>query len=698
MYHPLQTVEEIAIQYVKGIGEVRAKKLKDIGISTVKDLLNFVPRRYLDRTTILPMNRLIKGQQTTVVGRIIRKEKIFGKKTRLIVTISDGTGKISAVWFNQIDFFLKLFCLGEEVSFSGKVSFYRSWQMIHPEYDVIEAHAEQLHTGKIISLYPGSQQLKGSGLTSRSFRKIIYFALEKYSHFISENIPEYLVNRYKLLDRKLSYHQIHFPRELQQLEQPLRRFKYEELFFIQIMMALRYNFNHSPNQGIKMPAQGKQIRRVLKRLPFKLTSAQHRVLEEIYKDLKSGKPMNRLLQGDVGSGKTIVALITSLIAVENNYQVALMAPTEILAEQHYFNIKKLLSGISINLNILIGSLKPSVKSEIHSEIRKGNIDFIIGTQALVQGTVNFKRLGLVIIDEQHRFGVLQRGELMNKGWHPHVLVMTATPIPRTLAMTLYGDLDVSVIDEIPPGRLPVKTVWRKEKKKAEIYEFIRKKIKDGEQAYIVYPLVEESEKMDLKAATESFDYLQKEIFAEYRLALLHGRKKSEEKEDTMRQFAAGLIQILVSTTVIEVGVDVPNATVLLIEHAERFGLNQLHQLRGRIGRGEKKSFCILSTPEKISDIAKYRIQILVQNLDGFKISEEDLWLRGSGEFFGIRQHGLPDLHFADLIKDQKIIEIARKDAFEIINKDPQLRLSEHQNLRNYFQKYYLEKFKLVEIS
>ena len=698
MAHPRKTIDDIDVQFVKGVGETRAKQLKKYGIFTVQDLLNHIPRRYLDRSTITRINQVSKDEDATIVGQVVKVKLIPRPRRRLIVTIYDKTGLMDAVWFNQADFFAKIFKQDQEVALSGKVGFYRGWQMVHPDFDIIDEAKDQLHTGQIISLYPGTQDLRRIGLSSHGFRRIIYNALDKYGKDIDENLPANLLQEYKLLSRQQAYRLVHFPENMAQLQQPMRRLKYEELFYLQILMALRHYQQQSPVQGIQMTTSGEIIRKVLDQLPFDLTKAQRRVLREIYNDLRSGHPMNRLLQGDVGSGKTLVAMITALIAIENGYQVALMAPTEILAEQHFLNIQDMLADTHTSLRLLIGSLKKKVKDQVHQELKEEKIDLVIGTHALVQEKVEFRNLGLVIIDEQHRFGVLQRGELIGKGWHPHVLVMTATPIPRTLAMTFYGDLDSSVIDEMPPGRKPVVTVWRQENKLKEIYQFIRDKVKSGEQAYIVYPLVEESEKIDLKAATESYHHLQKNVFPEFRLSLLHGRMRSEEKENGMRKFKSGEIRILVSTTVIEVGVDIPNATILLVEHAERFGLNQLHQLRGRIGRGPKKSYCILITPGDINEEARQRIRMMEKTTDGFKIADEDLRLRGSGEFFGTRQHGMPDLQFADLVDDQKIIQTARKDAFAIIDRDPQLRFPENETIREYFQKHFVEKFKLIKIS
>ncbi len=692
------TIDKIEAQYVKGVGSARAAQLKNIDIESVEDLLNYVPRRYLDRSTITKISQISLNSETTIVGKVVKVRKVPRPHQRLIVSIYDQTGLLDAVWFNQVDYFSKVFEVDQEVAFSGKIGFYKGWQIVHPDFDIIEESKEQLHTGQIIPLYPSSEQLRSSGLSSRGFRRIIHNALEKYGALISENLPDFLTEKYKLLPRPETYRQIHFPKKMEEISQPLRRLKYEELFYLQLLMALRHYAQKSALQGIPMTTSGETIKKVYRKMPYDLTNAQRRVLKEIYKDLKSGHPMNRLLQGDVGSGKTIVALITALIAIENGYQVALMAPTEILAEQHYFNIGDLLKDIPISVELLIGALKNKQKTMIHGDLKSGKIDLIIGTHALLQETVEFKKLGLVIIDEQHRFGVLQRGELIGKGANPHVLVMTATPIPRTLAMTFYGDLDTSIIDEMPPGREPITTAWRKEIKLKQVYTFIRERVAAGERVYVVYPLVEESEKMDLKAATESYELLQSKIFPEFRVSLIHGRMKAGEKEAAMSKFKNGEIQILVSTTVIEVGVDVPEATIMLIEHAERFGLCQLHQLRGRIGRGTKKSYCILITSGEVNEVAQQRLKMMEKTNDGFLIAEEDLRLRGSGEFFGTRQHGLPDLKYSDLVKDIKIIQTARKDAFAIIGQDPQLRLKQHHIIREYFQTNYREKYQLIQIS
>ncbi len=692
-----QTIDAIGVQYVKGMGQKRAEAFQKVGVQTVEDLLEYLPRRYLDRSTILPIAQIQLDQETTVIGEVISKEIIRRGKRRLIVRIYDRSGVLEGVWFNQVDVFNRIFEVGQTVAFSGKVGRYRHWQMVHPDFDILSGKKEPLHTSQVIPIYPGTEGLKKVGLNSYAIRRIIRNALEQYRDRIPETLPEHLRHKYQLITRAEAYRAIHFPNTMNEIDEALRRFKYEEIFYVQLLMALLHRQHHQEAAGIRFNIDNAFLSRVVKKLPFELTGAQRRVLREIYQDVTSGKTMNRLVQGDVGSGKTIVAVLTMLMAFTAGFQAAMMAPTEILAQQHYLNLVELLDPFDVRIALLIGSLPAKQKQRIQQQIATGNIDLVIGTHALIQEEVQFQRLGLVVIDEQHRFGVLQRGNLIAKGQRPHVLVMTATPIPRTLALTLYGDLDVSVIDELPPGRQTIITAWRTESRLPKILDFIEERIHAGDQAYIVYPLIEESEKMDLKAAKEAHQFFQKR-FPEFNIGLLHGRMSMKEKEQVMHAFKQGELHILVSTTVIEVGVDVPNATIMLIEHAERFGLSQLHQLRGRIGRGSKKSYCILVTPENINDVARQRMRVLEETTDGFKIAEEDLRLRGSGEFFGTRQHGLSDFKYIDLVRDARLIQAARDDAFALLKRDPHLRLPEHAPLRTHFLRRYADKFELASIA
>ena len=691
---PMQTPAE----YLKSVGPVRAEALRTVGIETLADVLEFVPRRYLDRSDVRRINDITEDETVTVIGEITTKRMVEYGKRRLIVHIYDGSGVLEGVWFNQARMFSRIFNEGQTVAFSGKVTRYKHWQIVHPDFDIIEDEREQLNTGQLIPLYPSTAALKKAWISNYVFRKILFLALKRYHNQIPETLPPYLITQYRLLDRRSAYHQMHFPDTPEQLAQVSRRFKYEELFYLQLLMALRKHFYQSPVTGLPIksdPAAEETLRRSL---PYRLTTAQARVLDEIRSDLLSGHPMNRLVQGDVGSGKTVVALLAMQIVIASGYQASIMAPTEILAQQHFYNIREMLKSFDIRVNLLIGSLSARDKSAVQRRIATGDVDLVIGTQALIQEKVAFKNLGMVVIDEQHRFGVLQRGELMEKGRTPHVLVMTATPIPRTLALTIYGDLDVSVIDELPPGRQQIKTYHRTDDRLPMIYDFINKQINTGGQAYIVYPLVEESEKLDLKAAKAGFEQLKKEVFPDCRLGLLHGRLKPAEKERVMGDFKQGRIQILISTTVIEVGVDIPNATLMVIEHAERFGLSQLHQLRGRVGRGNRQSYCILVTPPDPNEVAEDRIGVMVRTNDGFEIAEEDLRIRGSGEFFGTKQSGMPDLKYANLVTDQKIVEIARKDAFAVVKRDPHLRLPEHLEVREHFKDRFVDKFQMPNIA
>ncbi len=684
--------------YLKGVGPKRAEALAAVKVETLEDMLEYFPRRYLDRSKVTTIGQLQADVEVTIVGEVVSKQLIRYGKRRLVLKISDGTGIMEAVWFAQPGLFEKIFKAEQMVAFSGKPKRYKQWQMVHPDFDVLTETREPLNTGQLIPIYPSTQDLKKNGVGNYTFRRIIFQALQKYGSEIPESLPPSLCKRYKLMSRRDAYQQMHFPESDAALQQVLRRFKYEEIFYLQLLIALRKHFYYAPLAALPVTIDDQLVAQFLDSLPFQLTGAQQRVVDEIRADLQGGAPMNRLVQGDVGAGKTIVALIAMLMVVSSGYQAALMAPTEILARQHYQNIQALLEGLPIRVTVLLGGQKASEKKRIQQEIADGQWDLVVGTHALIQDKVQFPKLGLAIVDEQHRFGVLQRGELIEKGETPHVLVMTATPIPRTLALTIYGDLDVSVIDELPPGRQAIRTFWRTRDKLPQIYDFVRQHLQAGKQVYVVYPLVEESEKLDLQAATEAYQDLSANVFPDYTLGLLHGRMKADEKENVMAAFKRGDCHMLISTTVIEVGVDVPNATIMIIEHAERFGLSQLHQLRGRVGRGGSQSYCILVTPEKVSDVAGQRMQIMQKTNDGFVIAEEDLRLRGSGDFFGTRQHGMPDLKYADLAVDYKIVQVAHNDAFELVEKDPHLRKAENQTLRIQFKRRFADKFRMPDIA
>jgi ATP-dependent DNA helicase RecG len=689
------------LQYIKGIGPKRALVLSEYGINTLYDLINFFPRKYVDRSNIVDLNALIPEQEVTVIGKIEAAGVRRMRRQIFYIVISDGKGLLEAVWFNSINYFKKIFKIGEWVSLSGKVSYYRGFQLVHPDYDRLgQGEIDNLfNTGKILPFYPGSDVFKRAGINSHIFRKVFYHIIQNDDLMrFSEFFPDLLLSKRNFLNRTEAYRQIHNPDSNDLLDKAVYRFKYEDFYYLQLMFALQRAHLKSKPAGISFINKSERLARLYNNLPFKMTEAQKRVVKEIRNDMKQSSPMNRLLQGDVGSGKTLVAIMAMLIALDNGYQAALMVPTEILAEQHFLNISKLLQPLNVKVSLLTGSTKAKQRNQLKEELNLNQPHIVIGTHALIQDTVGFGKLGLAVIDEQHRFGVAQRGRLSEKGSNPDILVMTATPIPRTLALTVYGSLDVSIIDEMPPDRKSITTVWRFDNKADKIYEFIRERLKAGQQAYIVYPLVEESEKLDLKAAAEGCEFLSKNPFKDFRVGLMHGRMKADEKEETMKLFVKNKIHILVSTTVIEVGVDVANATIMLIEHAERFGLSQLHQLRGRIGRGEKKSYCILKTPYNIGDISQQRIKIMTETQDGFIIAEKDLKLRGWGDLFGVKQSGMPDFRLANPIFDRTILEQAREDAFEIVQSDPLLRKAEHQGLNNYMQKHFKERMNLINIS
>ncbi len=735
------------VQYLKGIGERRAEVLARYGVRTTLDLLLYVPRRYLDRTSVVTIAQLKQvyfrpstvqedeldiKRDYTVVGDV-RSFRVMGvgRKARFVLILGDETSTMQCVWFGGVTYWKNRFAIGEVLAVSGQpTAFGGVMQFVHPDIDKIAEKAlleekdepidwtKTLNTGGLVPLYPSGKELERVGLDSSGLRRIIGNALRQSLERIEETLPTALIDHRKLISLQSALQSVHSPQASGDLAESLRRLKYEELFYFQIKLALKRHGVKSDTNGISFNIHSKLARQLVDTLPFKLTQAQIRVVREITADMESSKPMNRLLQGDVGSGKTIVALLSMLIAVENGYQAVFMAPTEILAEQHYKTIASLLKGVDVNARLIVGAQRSKLRRDVLEDIRRGSAQIVVGTHALFEKDVEFANLGYVVIDEQHRFGVLQRQALQKKGRNPDVLVMTATPIPRTLSLTLYGDLDVSIINELPKDRKPIKTVLRYEEEKEIVFQFVREEIIKGRQVYFVYPLVEESEKVDLKAATVHFEELQSKVFPDLRLGLLHGRMPSDEKDDVMQRFKKRELDILVATTVIEVGIDVPNASIMVIENAERFGLSQLHQLRGRVGRGSEQSYCILlskkwiavnanrltSDPAKHRDIAneerlaERRLATMVQTNDGFKIAEVDLQLRGPGDFFGTRQSGMPEFKVADIMSDAQLLDDARRDAFAIIENDPMLTQSSHTVIAETLRALHRDAFALMKVA
>lgn len=726
---------DVSIQYLKGIGPKRAAVLKSVGIETVRDLLYYFPYDYLDLSKVISIGCLKEHneQYVTIIGAV-RTFGVIGRlpKQRFVIMLGDENGTVPLVFFGSSHYYKDAFTIGEMLAVSGKVTMFRSRpQMVHPNIDRLSIGGDEgqelggfFHTKGIVSKYSSTEKLRNVNLDTKRFRRIIKFALDEYIDSVDEYIPRSMLGRLKLMPLRGALYSIHFPESYTDLENARRRLKFDELFLLQLLLALRKKRYHVEQLGIAFNTHSTLARRLVDSLPFRLTRAQVKVINEIAEDMKRPKPMNRLLQGDVGSGKTIIALIAMLIAIDNGYQTAFMAPTEILAEQHFKTLTRFLQNLSVTVRLLVSRQAKRFRADVLDDIRQGSAHIVVGTHALIQEGVKFGNLGLVVIDEQHRFGVAQRLALMEKGIqsqgriiHPDVLIMTATPIPRTLSLTLYGDLDVSTLDELPKARKPIKTILRLESQRSLVYSFIRNEVAKGRQVYVVYPLVEESEKVDLNAAVKGYELLRSKVFPTLSVGLIHGRMSIEEKDKVMAAFLANKINILVATTVIEVGIDVPNATVMVIEHAERFGLSQLHQLRGRVGRGSEQSYCILMAPNWMSKLlkctskvtvvpeyddeqqkAERRLSTMAATTNGFKIAEIDLELRGPGDFWGTRQSGLPGLRIANLVTDYELLKMARREAFNIVASDPHLRHPDYSSLRTHFHQQMKDTLALVDVG
>lgn len=671
-----------------------------LGLSTVEDMLNFYPIRYLDKSKIYTVSQLQEesSQEIQLRGRITHVHEIqTGKTKRLSAKFNDATGSMDLVWFQYSKWLKEQLPINKEVYIFGKINvFNRQFSMPHPE---IEAEENKEGDTRLKPIYPSSEKLTKRGLGQRFFQNALRNICKEIPNLIEENFPEYMMRTFKFMSRQHTFLNIHFPKDKEHFDKADYRLKFEESFFFQLGYGLKKLHHKTQSHGNPFPIIGDHFNDFYENhLPFELTNAQKRVLKEIRIDMKRPIQMNRLLQGDVGSGKTMVALLTMLIAMDNGFQSCLMAPTEILAQQHYNGIKELLDKTGINIRILTGSSKAAERRIIHEELENGTLSILVGTHAVLEDKVKFKNLGLAIIDEQHRFGVAQRAKLWAKNKiPPHILVMTATPIPRTLAMSFYSDLDVSVIDEMPVGRKPIITAHRREKDRLYVYNFCKDEIKKGRQIYFVYPLIEESETLDYKNLVEGLEHVM-EYFSEYNVTMLHGKMKPDEKDAAMAYFASGKAEIMVATTVIEVGVNVPNASVMVIESSERFGLSQLHQLRGRVGRGAEQSYCILMTSDKLSKESRTRIKTMTETNDGFKISEVDMQLRGPGDILGTQQSGVVDFKRLDLINDSAIIKTTKNTVEKILEADPMLSRPDNLIIKNYYIRYYKGKNKWSKIS
>jgi ATP-dependent DNA helicase RecG len=681
---------ETPIEYLKGVGPQRGDLLrKELGIHKYGDLIYLFPNRYIDRTHYFKINQLQNtSSEVQIIGKIINIKTVEQKRgKRLVATFVDDTGQMELVWFQGHKWIREGLKINEVYVIFGKVSqFGSAFNMAHPEMELLAEHKTSLRSA-MQPVYPSTEKLNNKGITSRAINKLMQQLFIETQNLFTENLPLYLIEELKLIPKNTALFNIHFPKNQDLLNKAQFRLKFEELFFIQLQLITKNLIRKHKIKGHQFEIVGENFNDFYKNhLPFELTNAQKRVIKEIRNDMGSNAQMNRLLQGDVGSGKTIVALMSMLIAKDNGYQSCLMAPTEILANQHFIGLIELAKDLDINIQILTGSSKTKERRLIHEALEDGTLDILIGTHALLEDKVVFQNLGLAIIDEQHRFGVEQRSKLWKKNTvPPHILVMTATPIPRTLAMSLYGDLDISVIDELPPGRKPIETVHRYDNNRLKVWKFIKDEIKKGRQIYIVYPLIQESEKMDYKDLMDGYESISRDFpLPEYSISILHGQMKPSDKDEEMRRFAAGKTNIMVATTVIEVGVNVPNASVMIIESAERFGLSQLHQLRGRVGRGAEQSYCILMTSHKLSEDSKIRMETMVRTNDGFEIAEVDLKLRGPGDLMGKQQSGVLNLQIADIVRDKDILQLARHEAVKLLKTDAPMEKPEHASLRKAF--------------
>ena len=675
------------ITYIKGISVQRAALIyTELGIKTCNDLLYFFPFRYIDKTTFYTVKELQSNtSEVQIVGKITQIKSVAQKRgSRLVATFEDATGTMELVWFKGQKWIKEALKINEPYVVFGKLNHYNGrFSIPHPEMETVAAYKKKLQS-KMQPVYPSTEKLTNSGISNKLIRTYVQKVLQQFYENIQESLSQEIIGDFQLISKRDALLNAHFPKSQEYLTKAQHRLKFEELFFIQLQLLTKKLINKTKIKGVIFQNVGTHFTTFYDHyLPFELTNAQKRVLKEIRKDVASGAHMNRLLQGDVGSGKTIVALLSMLLAIDNGFQATMMAPTEILATQHYHAISELLSSMNLKVALLTGSVKAKKRREIHQQLEDGSLHILIGTHALLEDKVQFQNLGIAIIDEQHRFGVAQRSKLWKKNTTvPHILVMTATPIPRTLAMSVYGDLDISVIDELPPGRKEVKTVHRFDRNRLSVFKFMKDEIDKGRQVYVVYPLIQESEAMDYKDLMDGYESISREFPSpKYQISIVHGQMKPADKEYEMQRFVKGETQIMVATTVIEVGVNVPNASVMIIESSERFGLSQLHQLRGRVGRGADQSYCVLLSSYKLSEEGKTRLKTMVETTDGFKIAEVDLKLRGPGNLMGTQQSGVLNLKIADVVKDGQILVAARNTAISLLQEDSNLSKPSNANIK-----------------